>query len=121
MHLAKCRSKLTDLKIKINARKSILQQDADKSMFAFSSNGKPFSQKKLEENLCSLIIATSTSTSGPEINFTLHPGELVGKNIFHIWNDNSVDVTFFGRILKYNAKKRDFVVLYSSERVPRLI
>ena len=26
-----------------------------------------------------------------------------------------MDVTFFGRILKYNAKKRNFVVLYSSE------
>ena len=116
MHLAKCRSKLAALKIQINACKSLLQQEADKSMFAFSSNRKPLSQKKLEENLCSLIIATSTSTSVPEVSFTLHPEELVGKNISHIWNDNLVDVTFFGRILKYNAKKRDFVVLYSSER-----
>ena len=113
-NLPNCKSKVAALKVQINARKILLQQEADKSVFAFSSQGKLFTIERLRENLLGLIRATSSS--GEDGNFSLHPENLVGKNISHVWNDNGTDVTYYGHVLRYNSKKRELIVYYSLER-----
>ena len=51
---SKCKAKVLTLKVQINARKIILDQNADKGLFAFSAGGK--SQIFLYLSLPALIV-----------------------------------------------------------------
>jgi len=51
--------KVSTLKTQVKFRKVVLQQQADKSLFQYSANGKAFTWQELAKNLISLITAAS--------------------------------------------------------------
>ena len=63
-HLSKLKSKksqMAALKTQINVRKSLINQEADIALFAFSVKGKSHGIDKLTENLCSLVVRSTFS------------------------------------------------------------
>ena len=114
-NLSKCKAKMSTLKVQINARKFTLEQNTDKGMFAFSAGGKSFFQAKLKENLSTLI--TASAHFDGYINYALQLHKLENTKILHVWIESSGDVTYYGRIIRYNRKERNFTIFYS---IPRL-
>ena len=104
-HLSKLKSKksrLAALKTQIKVRKSLINQEADTALFAFSVKGKSHSIDKLTENLCSLVARSTFSEANPDF-FTacvIDPTILVGKCINHTWDTGSGEKVFSGKVIE---------------------
>ena len=101
---------MSALKTQINVRNKILNQPADKTLFAFSKARKAHTIEELKVNLLKLM----TMDTLPQITNKIasDPASLVGKIIRHLWKDDDRDVWYGGKILDYGNTGCQFQILY---------
>ena len=108
--LVETKGKLAALKVELNARKIILQQESVKALFAFSSGGKNYNIHRLKGNRAHSLEQAQSS----QIMMTGYIQGHLSMKTLHMF-DSGQDVTFYGRMISYDDKKRDIAVFYSSD------
>ena len=92
------------LKVQLKYRRKVLQQQADKELFLFSKQSKPYSVQTLTQNLFQLIDLSSQEICMPSINDTVEeppskqkrpdPSTLCGKFIQHRFKEANGSLTW---------------------------
>ena len=116
------------LKVQLKYRRKVLQQQADKELFLFSKQSKPYSVQTLTQNLFQLIDLSSHEICMPSMNDTVEeppskrkrpdPSTLCGKFIQHRFKEADGSLTWYsGYIVKQIGDKNswEFVVSYDDE------